>query len=981
MRLRGLAVLVSSLYFLTTPATASAPRRAMRMAAETLTAMPSANLPKPLRTERDLKWSRPTSAAWHKLASTGAWHAAWDRATGVPTRIWGSGTPAPGAMASDALAAGWARAALAEHLALLAPGASLADFTLVANQVDDDIRSVGFVQRAGGRIVVGGQVSFRFKRDRLFVIASEALPDVVVPAVANVARSSARMAPIALHAVATTTLRSALALPDAPVSAPGDEVILPLVADDSVLGYRLAVPVTIDGGADGRYLAYCDPATGEPIAVRQLNMYAAGKLLYRAVVRYPERPRRNLPVPLAHIEIAGSRQTTSAEGDVSWPDDAVRTLSTSVVGDLVAIFNRAEGGTRATTDLRIIPEGTAIWDASESVEDDAQVQAYLNVNRAKAFARALDPEMRTLDDQIIANVNIPQDCNAFYDGRTVNFFRASTMCQNSALLEDVVYHEYGHAFHTLQIIEGVGSFDGAMSEGAADYFAAAITGDPGMGRGFFYNDNPLRHLDPPNFENRWPRDLGEIHKTGIIFGGTFWDLRKALIDKLGEGPGIALTHKLYIAALRRSTGIPSSLIEVLAADDNDGDLSNGTPNECAIRDAYSLHGLRTASGRVAAPDRLSQPIRRTTVHIDLTGLSERCDGDEVKHTELAWKPFGATGPAAGSALAAQVPGDATRYSAELPVALDDKVLYQVRVVFADDSVLTLPDNLGDPYYELYDGRIIPLYCTDFEDGDPFADGWTTGTTDAGESPWVWGTPKAGASDPHAAYSGNRVLAQKLDGNYAPKSYSFVRMPPIEVGAWSDVHLQYRRWLTVEDSHYDQARITVADQPVWVNFTQNAGDGSATHHLDREWRFTDIALSSQLVGHTLDVAWDLRSDEGLHFGGWTLDDVCVVANANSVCGDGALTGPETCDEGGDNADRPNTCRTWCQVPRCGDGIIDDREECDGGPGGSFTCTDECDRIEPQGLGGCCSAQRGEGAGSAFALGALVLGGLLRRRRRW
>ena len=35
-----------------------------------------------------------------------------------------------------------------------------------------------FVQRANGMIVVGGQVSFRFKHDRLFVIGSEALPNV-----------------------------------------------------------------------------------------------------------------------------------------------------------------------------------------------------------------------------------------------------------------------------------------------------------------------------------------------------------------------------------------------------------------------------------------------------------------------------------------------------------------------------------------------------------------------------------------------------------------------------------------------------------------------------------------------------------------------------------------------------------------------------------------------------------------------------------
>ena len=51
------------------------------------------------------------------------------------------------------------------------------------------IRSVASPAVAGRR-VVGGQLSFRFKRDRLFVIGSEALPDVTVPACAGSCRAA-----------------------------------------------------------------------------------------------------------------------------------------------------------------------------------------------------------------------------------------------------------------------------------------------------------------------------------------------------------------------------------------------------------------------------------------------------------------------------------------------------------------------------------------------------------------------------------------------------------------------------------------------------------------------------------------------------------------------------------------------------------------------------------------------------------------------
>ena len=125
MRFRGSAVLVGSL-LLTAAAAAAVPRTGRTgdpgssrpaLPADTLTAMPSAGVARPLRAQAAVRWSQPAAAAWQKLAATGVWHAAWDRATGVPSRIWGSGIAAPGAMAQPAVAERIARAALAEHIA------------------------------------------------------------------------------------------------------------------------------------------------------------------------------------------------------------------------------------------------------------------------------------------------------------------------------------------------------------------------------------------------------------------------------------------------------------------------------------------------------------------------------------------------------------------------------------------------------------------------------------------------------------------------------------------------------------------------------------------------------------------------------------------------------------------------------------------------------------------------------------------------
>ena len=852
---------------------------------------------------------------------------------------------APGSMANPAVAEAFAREALRDRLGLAA-----SDFLLVSNHTDGDIRSVGFAQQHAGRRVVGGQVSFRFKADRLFVIGNEALPNVRV----DMARP--RLSKAIVFARASDTLRFTHGLPHATVTQPGDEVIYPVAGGKS---YRLAVPMTIDGGADGKWRAYVDPASAEIIADESLLQYTTGTLLYRSVDRHPLRGRIDKPAPRVKVTIAGVEATTGADGSITWSPDAPTTIVTGVVGDLVEIVNKGSTGALASSSLAIAPGGQAVWDLSSNSEDDAQLVTYVAVNTVKTYVKNfVDDQLALINMPIKANVNIQKSCNAFFDGETVNFFAASMSCQNSGLLEDVVYHEYGHAVHSAEIIPGVGRGDGAMGEGVADFLAASITGDSGMGRGFFYDDEPLRELDPVGGELRWPDDIGEIHSTGRIIGGALWDLRKTLITQLGQTPGVAVMNKLFVGALRRSVDIPSSFVEVLATDDDDGNLDNGTPNECAIRDAYGRHGLRFATGTVDAPSVLVTQDATTQVRFRLSALSTRCTSDAIDKVLLIWVPA-PTGraPAAGTVVMTQEsPGV---FVGTLPLPKDDVVFYSARVMFADGSTLALADNLADRYYQLYNGETVPLYCTAF-DTDPFADGWRTGTSKQGApSPWKWE---------------NQMLVQT--GDYPKELNTFVEMPAIDIGNWSDVHLQYKRKLAVEDSQFDKARITVNGAQAWINLTANRGDSSAFHHIDREVRYHDVRITGLTTGHSLRVAWELSADPGLEFDGWNVDDVCIVANINSVCGDGVKSPVEACDNGDQNGNRPNACRTWCQTPRCGDRIVDDKEECDQGPGGTTECTAQCKSLVDE--AGCCSSSSSLPVGSA-PLALLVLFGLRRRRR--
>jgi hypothetical protein len=901
-------------------------------------------------------------------------------------RMWGAGIYTAGAVASATTAKNAATAFLQTHIELLAPGASLGDFVLVSNHLDQTpgavaMRTVGFVQKHRGLSVVGGQISFRFKADRLFVIGSEALPNVRLSPDSLAAAKPMSAAIVSQRTTsAANQLQSKFGLAQTTVSGTDALVILPLVSDNAVLEYVVARPITV-ATEQGNVLLYADPLTSNPIAVVRTDRNATATLSIPAVDRNPSRPRKITGLPRIDIAVAGQAMQTDENGSFLFSGTG-QSISVTASGPIVKVVNKT--GDAVSVTLPLSDVGSAVWDESGKPDRDAQLQAFLGVSIAKKYVATFTPSLSILGQQLIVNVNIANQCNANFDGTALNFFNSSMRCQNTALLPDVVFHEFGHAMHAASIIDGVGAFDGAMSEGLSDFLAASITGDPGMGRGFFFSEEPLRNLDPENTEAVWPRDIGEIHKTGIIFGGAMWDLRKSLIASMGDEPGIALTNRLFLGAVQRATSIPTTLIELLSSDDDDGNLSNGTPHECLIRAAFGRHGLRTVVGDVTAPGALVAAAGQTDVNIQLhvSGLAPACGGDVIKNVTVYWKGVGGP-PEAGNMVATlTTPADASNatWTARVPLAPGRVVEYQALVTFADGSSTNLPENQGDPEYQMYEGTTVPLYCTDFE-RDPFTDGWTQ-TLSTGATPFEWGDPATSATsfslDPPSAFSGRNILAQGLGKQYQPTSVSTLTMPAVNIGSYSDVRLQFRRWLGVEDGHFDRARVLANQQVAWANLDSNQGDSSSIHTIDREWRFADVPLSKYFRGKDLTVAFDLSSDQGLHLAGWQLDDLCIVANPASICGDGVKSATEQCDNGAGNGNSVDGCRSDCFAATCGDGIVDSSEECDvGGTEDPNVCSKDCKAPLSIGGGGLC--QSGDGGNAVAMIAALMALCMIGRRR--
>jgi MYXO-CTERM domain-containing protein len=512
-------------------------------------------------------------------------------------------------------------------------------------------------------------------------------------------------------------------------------------------------------------------------------------------------------------------------------------------------------------------------------------------HEVRLYALGINPDFGWAGRRAEVTVNLPDGgCNAFYDGN-INFLAQNQNCNNTGRVADVVYHEYGHGFHRWSMVEGVGSFDGALSEGLSDYMSATMTGDPGTARGFYRGSTqPLRDIAPNHV---WPNDVGEIHYTGIIIAGALWDLRVALSNELGDAAGVALADQFFLAVSARATDIPTAYEEVLLEDDDDGNLANGTPNKCLIDEEMGRHGLGpaapdaplftldhtiptnpapgselhlTVSSGLARPDCTTGSVGSVRV---LYTFDDDADLDDFESIELAGN-------------------DSGEYDLTLPSATDGTFLrYRLEVLDADGNISgSEPQgSITDPWYGLWIGDYETVFFADFEDDDgDFDHDLISGDAEReGADDWAWGEPGGDAGDPEVAYSGDFIWGNDIspednwNGAYQPNVHNVLMAPSIDIEGATEVHIQFRRWLTIEDGFYDTANLRVNGRTIWTQYAAADQDSAGDHHQDLHWAFRSYDVTDLLdATGTLRVEWELLSDGGLQLGGWNIDDFRVIA---------------------------------------------------------------------------------------------------------
>jgi len=290
------------------------------------------------------------------------------------------------------------------------------------------------------------------------------------------------------------------------------------------------------------------------------------------------------------VKVTGGGSTTS-DFDGNWTvpngDNTVRTITSRFYGNYVNV-NVSQSPPDATFSGSATP-GVPFqieWNDANSRQDERDV--FQGVSDIHDLFEQFDPGWWRTNSRITANVNVNGSCNAYYNG-SINFYPEVGNCANTGEIEGVVQHEFGHGVQAA-LIGGQGGQ--GLGEGNSDVLANILTQESIIGRGFNTGAcaGGIRNSDNTK---QYPGDLGGgVHSDGTIIAGFHWDAMEIFQDILGVEAGTLKLATDWHFARKVSTpqNQPLQVLAVFTADDDDGDLSNGTPFYDVYCRAAELHG-------------------------------------------------------------------------------------------------------------------------------------------------------------------------------------------------------------------------------------------------------------------------------------------------------------------------------------------------------------------------------------------------------
>ena len=597
-------------------------------------------------------------------------------------------------------------------------------------------------------------------------------------------------------------------------------------------------------------------------------------------------PPQSFPVPYVAVTSSQGSAITDANGNftiagATGPVD----LNVSLLGSFAVVFNQL-GSEISLTQSATGSGNILTLNTSPSATTTAQTNAYRGANQLRDWIRSINPTDSTADFQSQMNVNLNDTCNAFYDGFSTNYFLAGSdgfghTCPNTAY-SSVIAHEQGHWLNQRY---GTGNGSDGMGEGNADVFALYLFDTPINGVDFL---NPGQDLRTGLNTLQYCGDgqggcYGGVHTDGQVWMGAAWKMRARLNVSLGDAVGDLVADSLFLGWLNayNQTQI-SSVIETqwLTLDDDDGNIFNGTPHFAEIDGGMRDQGFPGVDIQffdfqnvTVLGDTLNESgpyvVDATVIHnfggvISGVGLNYKIDNGPWLQT-------------------AMVPTGLDTYQGAIPgQASPARVRYYLSTSTSPSETGTFPAAGAAGPLAFVVGQRVQVFFDDFESDL----GWTHasyGDTSNSQDDWQRGVSAAKAGDATTAFSGSTIWGTDIgqgnwNGAYQGNVHTWLRSPLIDCSDAVNSTLSFRRWLTIEDSSFDKARVRVNGTLVWTN-------SSTANTVDTSWQQMELDISFWADGNpSVQIEFELQTDAGLQFGGWCIDDVELfyIAPADAGC---------------------------------------------------------------------------------------------------
>jgi hypothetical protein len=441
------------------------------------------------------------------------------------------------------------------------------------------------------------------------------------------------------------------------------------------------------------------------------------------------------PMPFANTGLAAPNNFADSGGIFDWTSG---TTTTTLSGDFVRVVDTCGAISLSSTTGTLAMGGTngqhdcttpGIGGAGNTA---ASRSAFYEVNKIAEMARGYLPGNNWLANvQLTANVNIVDTCNGFWNGSTINFFRSGGGCRNTGELAGVFDHEWGHG---MDDNDANGSISNS-GEGYADIAAIYRFQDSCVGHGFFLPpaascgltaDGTGRNVDEDQTAgvhcatdcsgvrdadyrkhsdgvpdtalghvcsrcNTGPGPCGrQVHCAAAPQRQAAWDLVAQDLPNAGFSPqtSFVIGNRLFYqgsgnigtwyactcGGTSNGCGATNGYMQWITADDDNGNINDGTPHRTAIFNAFNRHGIACATP--AAQAGCASPPAAPTLSANPTSSQVALSWNAVSGASSYWvmRTEGVAGCNNGKAKIATVTG--TSFT-DLRVANDRPYYYNV----------------------------------------------------------------------------------------------------------------------------------------------------------------------------------------------------------------------------------------------------------------------------------------------------------------